>query len=75
MVVGLTKNHGGDVEVVFDKPVQVQGVVELYVLEPSTGGWGLPLPPYLDKLIWRLRNDQCLTALGRHSLPSELSRL
>ena len=43
MVVGLTKNHDGDVEVVFDKPVQVQGVVELYVLEPSTGGWGLPL--------------------------------
>ena len=43
MVVGLTKNHDGDVEVVFDKPVQAQGVVEMYVLEPSTGGWGLPL--------------------------------
>ena len=43
MVVGLTKNHDGDVEVKFDKPVQVQGVVELYVLEPKTGGWGLPL--------------------------------
>ena len=42
-VVGLAKNDDGDVEVMFDKPVQVQGVVELYVLEPSTGGWGLPL--------------------------------
>ncbi len=39
MVVGLTKNHDGDVEMVFDKPVQVQGGVELYVLEPITGGW------------------------------------
>ena len=43
MVVNLTKNDDGDVEVKFDKPVQVQGTVELYVLEPSTGGWGLPL--------------------------------
>ena len=43
MVVGLTKNHDGDVEVKFDKPVQVQGVVELYVPSPKTGGWGLPL--------------------------------
>ena len=43
MVVGLTKNDDGDVEVKFDKPVQVRGTVELYVLEPSTGGWGLPL--------------------------------
>jgi hypothetical protein len=43
MVVGLSKNDDGDVEVMFDKPVQVQGVVELYVLEPNTGGWGLPL--------------------------------
>ena len=42
-VVGLTKNDDGDVEVTFDRPVQVQGTVELYVLEPSTGGWGLPL--------------------------------
>ena len=39
----LTKNEQGDVEVKFNKPVQVQGTVELYVLEPSTGGWGLPL--------------------------------
>ena len=43
MVVGLSKNDDGDVEVMFDKPVQVQGTVELYVLEPNTGGWGLPL--------------------------------
>ena len=43
VVVGLTKNDEGDVEVMFDKPVQAQGTVELYVLEPSTGGWGLPL--------------------------------
>ena len=43
VVVGLTKNDDGDVEVMFDKPVQAQGTVELYVLEPSTGGWGLPL--------------------------------
>ena len=43
MVVGLTKNDEGDVEVMFDKSVQVQGTVELYVLEPKTGGWGLPL--------------------------------
>ena len=43
VVVGLTKNDAGDVEVMFDKPVQVQGTVELYVLEPKTGGWGMPL--------------------------------
>ncbi len=42
-VVGLTRNDDGDVEVKFDEPVQVQGTVELYVLEPKTGGWGLPL--------------------------------
>ena len=42
-VVGLTKNDDGDVEVKFDEPVQVEGTVELYVLEPKTGGWGLPL--------------------------------
>lgn len=42
-VVEFRKNDDGDVEVTFDRPVQVQGTVELYVLEPSTGGWGLPL--------------------------------
>ena len=43
MVVGLVKNGQGDVEVTFSQPVAVQGTVELYVLEPKTGGWGLPL--------------------------------
>ena len=42
-VVGFTKNEAGDVEVTFSKPVHVQGEVELYVLDPQTGGWGLPL--------------------------------
>ena len=42
-VEGLIKNEQGNVEVKFNKPVQVQGAVELYVLEPKTGGWGLPL--------------------------------
>ena len=42
-VVELRKNDEGDLEVIFDRPVQVQGTVELYVLEPATGGWGLPL--------------------------------
>ena len=42
-VVGLIRNDQGDVEVMFDKPVQVQGTVELYVLDPKTGGRGLPL--------------------------------
>ena len=42
-VVGLVGNEEGDVEVTFSEPVFVQGVVELYVLDPSTGGWGLPL--------------------------------
>ncbi len=43
MVVGLAKNAQGDVEVTFSEPVAVEGTVELYVLEPKTGGWGLPL--------------------------------
>ncbi|MDE2861288.1 MAG: hypothetical protein OYI31_05815 [Chloroflexota bacterium] len=43
MVVGLTRNNDGDVEVMFSEPVFVEGEVELYVLEPSTGGWSLPL--------------------------------
>ena len=30
-------------EVTFSKPVFVQGEIVLYVLEPSTGGWALPL--------------------------------
>ncbi len=43
MVVGLTRNDDGDVEVMFSEPVFVEGDVELYVLDPETGGWGLPL--------------------------------
>ena len=42
-VVGLVRNGEGDVEVTFSEPVHVQGEVELYVLDPETGGWGLPL--------------------------------
>ena len=42
-VVRLAKNEDGDVEVTFNKPIHVQGQVELYVLNPTTGGWGLPL--------------------------------
>ena len=42
-VVGLTKNEEGDIVVTFSEPVFVQGDVELYVLDPDTGGWGLPL--------------------------------
>ena len=42
-VVGLTRNEAGDVEVTFSEPIHVQGEVELYVLDPQTGGWGLPL--------------------------------
>ncbi len=43
MVVGLAQNSEGDVEVTFNEPVFVEGDVELYVLDPETGGWGLPL--------------------------------
>lgn len=43
VVAGLTKNADGDVEVTFNGPVFVEGEVELYVLDPETGGWGLPL--------------------------------
>ena len=42
-VVGLVRNEEGDIEVTFSEPVYVQGNVELYVLDPETGGWGLPL--------------------------------
>ena len=42
-VVGFAKNETGDVEVTFSEPVNVDGEVELYVLDPQTGGWGLPL--------------------------------
>ena len=42
-VLGLARNADGHVEVQFSKPVFVEGEVVLYVLEPSTGGWELPL--------------------------------
>ena len=42
-VLGLATNEDGDIEVTFSEPIHVQGVVELYVLDPATGGWGLPL--------------------------------
>ena len=42
-VLGLARNEAGDVEVTFSEPVHVMGKVELYVLDPQTGGWGLPL--------------------------------
>ena len=42
-VVGLNRNADGNVEVMFSKPVFAEGEIILYVLEPSTGGWELPL--------------------------------
>ena len=42
-VVGLARNEDGDVEVTLSEPVFVRGQVELYVLDPATGGWALPL--------------------------------
>ena len=42
-VLGLSRNEDGDVEVTFSRPVHAVGEVELYVLDPATGGWGLPL--------------------------------
>lgn len=42
-VLALSRNADGNVAVQFDKPVFVTGEVILYVLEPSTGGWELPL--------------------------------
>ena len=42
MVLGLARNADGDVEVTFSEAVYVEGQVELYVIDPATGGWGLP---------------------------------
>ena len=42
-VLSLGRNADGNVEVTFSKPVFVEGEIVLYVLEPSTGGWELPL--------------------------------
>ena len=43
MVLGLARNADGDVEVLVSVQVFVQGEVELRVIDPDTGGWGLPL--------------------------------
>lgn len=42
-VLGLSRAADGNVAVQFSKPVFVTGEVILYVIEPSTGGWELPL--------------------------------
>ena len=42
-VLGFATNEVGDVEVMFSEPIYVEGEVELYVLDPATGGWVLPL--------------------------------
>ena len=42
-VLGLSRNADGNVEVTFSKPVFAEGEIVLYVLEPTTGGWELPL--------------------------------
>ena len=42
-VLGLARNGDGNVKVTFSKPVFVEGEIVLYVVEPSTGGWELPL--------------------------------
>ena len=42
-VVGLAKNDEGDIEVRFGEPVTVNGDVTLYVIDPATGGWELPM--------------------------------
>ena len=42
-VVDLARNQDGNVQVTFTSPVIVEGSVELYVIDSSTGGWTLPL--------------------------------
>ena len=42
-VVGLSKDANGYVEVRFSETVTVTGEVSLYVIDPATGGWELPL--------------------------------
>ena len=42
-VLSLTSNDNGDIEVMFSKPVFVEGTVGLYILDLSTGGWEIPL--------------------------------
>ena len=42
-VSGLARNVDGNVEVRFSEPVTVSGDVNLYVIDPATGGWELPI--------------------------------
>ena len=42
-VVGLARNDDGNVELKFGAPVTVNGDVTLYVIDPATGGWELPM--------------------------------
>ena len=42
-VLGLTSNANGDIEVMFSEPVFVNGALGLFILDPSTGGWEIPL--------------------------------
>ena len=42
-VLGFATNESGDIEVLFSEPVYVEGTVGLYVIDPATGGWDLPL--------------------------------
>ena len=42
-VVGLSKNDDGDVELRFSGPVTAVGDISLYVIDPATGGWELPM--------------------------------
>ena len=42
-VLGLARNGDASVLVTFSRPVHAGGEVELYALDPATGGWGLPL--------------------------------
>ncbi len=42
-VTGLARNDEGDVEVKFSEVVAVSGDVNLYVVDPATGGWELPI--------------------------------
>ena len=43
VVLGLSKNAGGNVAVTFSKPVFATGEIILFVIEPTTGEWELPL--------------------------------
>ena len=42
-VVGLARNDDGNVELRFSAPVTVNGDVTLFVIDPATGDWELPM--------------------------------